>query len=163
LPMATRSDGSQSYRGATAELPKASFPVRGCEAAIPPTAIAATIDGVGLPLPRANPGRIVVFGDTGCRLEHGDPIQACTDLDGPPRWPFPPLAESAAASRPDLIIHVGDYHYREMLCPADHAGCAGSPPPYGWDAWRADFFQPARPLFAAAPWIMVRGNHEDIK
>ena len=66
-----------------------------------------------------------------------------------------------AASRPDLVIHVGDYHYREDACPAGHAGCAGSPWGYGWDAWNADFFQPAAPLLAAAPWVMVRGNHED--
>jgi hypothetical protein len=67
----------------------------------------------------------------------------------------------AAAARPDLVIHVGDYHYREGPCPARHAGCAGSPWGYGWDAWNADFFQPAAPLLAAAPWVFVRGNHED--
>ena len=39
-------------------------------------------------------------------------------------------------------------------------GCAGSPWGYGWDAWDADLFTPARPLLAAAPWIVVRGNHE---
>jgi len=27
--------------------------------------------------------------------------------------------------------------------------------------WNADFFDPAAPLLAVAPWIMVRGNHED--
>jgi hypothetical protein len=26
--------------------------------------------------------------------------------------------------------------------------------------WKADFFDPARPLLEAAPWIMTRGNHE---
>ena len=62
--------------------------------------------------------------------------------------------------RPDLVIHVGDYHYRENACPAGNAGCAGSPWGYGWDAWEADVFAPARRLFAAAPWIVVRGNHE---
>ena len=59
------------------------------------------------------------------------------------------------------MIHVGDYEYREDVCPAGNPGCAGSPHGYGWDAWNADFFRPAAPLFAAAPWIMVRGNHED--
>ena len=28
------------------------------------------------------------------------------------------------------------------------------------DAWEADFFAPAKALLAAAPWIVVRGNHE---
>ncbi len=26
--------------------------------------------------------------------------------------------------------------------------------------WQADFFRPAAPLLAAAPWLFVRGNHE---
>ena len=43
---------------------------------------------------------------------------------------------------------------------AGHPGCAGSPWGYGFDAWQADFFSPARQLLAAAPWIVVRGNHE---
>jgi hypothetical protein len=61
---------------------------------------------------------------------------------------------------PDLVIHVGDYHYREAPCPFFNVGCAGSPYGYGWDAWRADFFVPAKNLLAVAPWIVVRGNHE---
>ena len=67
---------------------------------------------------------------------------------------------AAAATWPDLVIHVGDYHYRETACPPGDTGCAGSPWGYGWDAWDADLFTPARALFAAAPWIVVRGNHE---
>ncbi len=51
--------------------------------------------------------------------------------------------------------------YREDECPAGNTGCAGSPSGYGWAPWNADFFAPAAPLFAAAPWVMVRGNHED--
>src|SRR6185437_1484692 len=42
----------------------------------------------------------------------------------------------------------------------DIAGCAGSPWGFGWDTWQADFFGPAKPLLAAAPWIVNRGNHE---
>ena len=61
---------------------------------------------------------------------------------------------------PDLVVHVGDYHYRENACPAGDAGCSTSPWGYGWDAWDADFFTPAKRLLAVAPWIVVRGNHE---
>jgi Calcineurin-like phosphoesterase len=136
----------------------APFPVRSCEMAVPPDAVAAVLDGKALPLPRPNPQRIVVFGDTGCRLASRDATQDCNDINS---WPFPRIAAMAAAARPDLVIHVGDYHYREEACPADHAGCAGSPWGYGFDAWNADFFSPAAPLFAAAPWVLVRGNHED--
>jgi hypothetical protein len=153
-PMATRSAPGQNFGNVKA----ASFPVRGCEVAVPAGAIIALLDGKPLPPPRPNPQRIVMFGDTGCRLKTGDPTQACND---PNAWPFPKVAAMAAAAHPDLMIHVGDYEYREDACPAGNAGCAGSPSGYGWDAWNADFFQPAAPLFAAAPWIMVRGNHED--
>jgi len=32
--------------------------------------------------------------------------------------------------------------------------------PDTWENWWSDFFQPAAPLLAAAPWVFVRGNHE---
>jgi hypothetical protein len=153
-PMATRSAPEQKL----GNVQEASFPVRGCEVAVPAGAVTGLIDGKPLPLSRPDPQRIVMFGDTGCRLKTGDPTQACNELNA---WPFPKVAAMAAATHPDLMIHVGDYEYREDACPAGNAGCAGSPFGYGWDAWNADFFQPAAPLFAAAPWIMARGNHED--
>jgi hypothetical protein len=87
----------------------APFPVRSCEVAVPPDAVAAVLDGKALPLPRPNPQRIVVFGDTGCRLASRDATQDCNDINS---WPFPRIAAMAAAARPDLVIHVGDYHYR---------------------------------------------------
>jgi Calcineurin-like phosphoesterase len=154
VPMSVRSEPTRSF----GNVKPAQFPVRGCEAVVPADAIAAVLDGKPLPLPRGNPQRILVFGDTGCRLLAPDPVQDCNDINS---WPFPKIAAIAAAARPDLVIHVGDYHYREEACPAGHAGCAGSPWGYGWDAWNADFFQPAAPLLAAAPWVFVRGNHED--
>ena len=116
------------------------------------------VAGRALPLPKANPRRIVVMGDTGCRIKTADRVfQACNDAA---QWPFAAVAGAAADARPDLVIHVGDYHYRENACPAGNAGCAGSPWGYGWDAWEADLFAPAERLLAAAPWIVVRGNHE---
>jgi Calcineurin-like phosphoesterase len=134
------------------------FPVTGCEVSVPRGAVTGIVAGQALALPRPDPRRIVVFGDTGCRLLKGDPVQECNN---PSAWPFPSVAKAAAATHPDLVIHVGDYLYREDACPAGIAGCAGSPSGYGWDSWNADFFEPAATLFAAAPWIFVRGNHED--
>jgi hypothetical protein len=140
------------------ESKPSAFPVLTCEREIPVGAGRAAIDGVPLPLPKANPQRIVVLGDTGCRIKSSDNLfQACNDAE---RWPFAAVADAAAAVGPDLVIHVGDYHYRENACPAGNADCAGSPWGYGWDAWEADLFAPARRLLAAAPWIVVRGNHE---
>ena len=66
----------------------------------------------------AHPQRIVVLGDTGCRLK-GAALQACND---PAQWPFPQLAAAAASLKPDLVIHVGDYLYRESACPAGKPG-----------------------------------------
>jgi hypothetical protein len=153
-PMTTRSEPEQKFDN----VKQASFHVRGCEVAVPAGAVGGLLDGKPLPLPRPNPRRIVMFGDSGCRLKTGVPTQACNE---PNAWPFPKVAAMAAAAHPDLMIHVGDYEYRENACPAGNAGCAGSPSGYGWDAWNADFFQPAAPLFAAVPWITARGNHEN--
>ena len=135
------------------------FPVASCEASVVADAKSISVAGRALPLPKANPQRIAVFGDTGCRLKKADNAwQACTDGDA---WPFAKLAASVARLNPDLVVHVGDYHYRENACPPDVKGCQGSPWGYGWDTWNADFFQPAATLLARAPWVMARGNHEE--
>jgi predicted phosphodiesterase len=134
----------------------ANFPLT-CAAAIPSGAAHADVGASALPLPAANPQRILVLGDTGCRIK-GAALQACND---PAKWPFPQLAAAAAALKPDLVIHVGDYLYRESACPQGNQGCAGSPWGDNWITWQADFYTPAAPLLAAAPIIMVRGNHED--
>jgi hypothetical protein len=130
--------------------------VQSCETALPAGTRSVVVAGRVLPLPVAEPRRIVVIGDTGCRLK-GKEFQDCNDANA---YPFARVAASAAAWKPDLVIHVGDYHYREDPCPADRPGCAGSPFGYGWDAWNADFFAPGKVLLAAAPWVVARGNHE---
>ncbi len=150
--------------------PDANFPVLLCAGKIPdrpdPLAIQEARSGDdrvtneilwGVPRPMAIPKRIMVFGDTGCRIK-GTAVQACND---PKAWPFARIAQEAADLRPDLVIHVGDYLYRESPCPAGNAGCAGSPHGDNWATWNADFFAPAGPLLSAAPWVFVRGNHED--
>ena len=134
------------------------------------------IAGTAMKMPPKNPQRIVVIGDTGCRIkaaitgaapsasldddDDGGKVKV-QDCNDPAQWPFAALAASAAAANPDLIIHVGDYLYRESACPLDHkADCGDSPWGDQWDTWNADFFTPARSLLTAAPWIFVRGNHE---
>jgi hypothetical protein len=135
------------------------FPGRVCELALPRGTARASLGGQMLPLPRAQIDRIVLIGDTGCRLKAGDNAwQPCND---PAQWPFATIAARAAALHPDLVLHVGDYLYRENPCPADQPGCAGTVWGYGETGWRADFLDPAAPLLAAAPWVMVRGNHEE--
>ena len=137
------------------------FPVLTCEFRLPPDTLRASINNAPLPMPKAQPRRIVVIGDTGCRMKKTDNAwQACLDKDA---WPFRAVADAAAAMAPDLVIHVGDYHYRENACPPDVAGCQGSPWGYGWDTWQADLFEPAAKLLAAAPWVVARGNHEECR
>jgi hypothetical protein len=134
-----------------------SFPVTVCEAPLPAGARSAGVAGQALAVPAPAPRRILVIGDTGCRMKAPSDFQACND---PAAWPFARVAARAAAWRPELVIHLGDFHYRESPCPAGNAGCAGNPAGDTWPSWRADLFAPAAPLLRAAPWVMIRGNHE---
>jgi hypothetical protein len=137
--------------------PAGAFPERVCVLALAAGAAAIEVAGVAVPAPAKRLERIVVVGDTGCRIK-ANWAQACDD---PKSWVWATVAAAAAAERPDLVIHVGDYLYREAPCPTlRQPGCAGSPFGDTFAAWDADFFAPARPLLAAAPWIAVRGNHE---
>jgi hypothetical protein len=152
LPMQVRAaPGPFFNRGM--DVPVASFLVLACEVMAPPGKSSILLDGKSLPLPAADIRRIVVLGDTGCRINRKKkkPQDCIND------WPYQKIARHAAAAHPDLVIHVGDYLYRES-CNADTTDCSSTPTGYGWEEWRDDFFKPT--LFAAAPWIMVRGNHE---
>jgi hypothetical protein len=143
-----------------------------CEAVIPAGHIRATIGGQTLKLPIANPQRILVLADTGCRMS-GSAQQNCHSAAG---FPFAALAAYEAQFQPDLIVHVGDYFYRDTNCIVPAAGsvaaheyvtgcsdptnAAYEPWADTFDSWNADVFYPGKPLLAAAPWVMTRGNHE---
>lgn len=95
----------------------------------------------------SGPNAIAIIGDTGC--SEG---QNCNLLTN---WPLAQVAAQAGwpktwrpdlPDQPDLVIHVGDYRYR-----------GGD----DWPNWHRDFFEPARMLLLAAPWVMARGNHEN--
>src|ERR1700720_4972714 len=62
VPMSVRAEPGRSF----GNVKPAQFPVRSCEAMVPPDAVTAVLDGKALPLPRPNPQRILVFGDSGC-------------------------------------------------------------------------------------------------
>ncbi len=127
-----------------------------CALALPAGAKTLSVAGQALPAPVRAPQRIVFLGDSGCRIQ-GVTAQSCNDAKA---WPFAQVSRLAAAQKPDLVIHVGDYYYRENPCPPLDLFCAGSPYGDNWATWQAEFFQPAAPLLAAAPWVFVRGNHE---
>jgi len=149
-------DGSSRPMSFRQPMPAGLRPV--CEFAIPPGAKSASVNAQSLVLPKLNPARVIAIGDTGCRIKGGQ-TQACND---PALWPFRQVAASAAGEKPDLIVHVGDYLYRESPCPErSDTDCVGSPSGYDWESWNADFFSPAAELLRAAPWAFTRGNHED--
>jgi Calcineurin-like phosphoesterase len=137
--------------------PSTAFPVRVCAARIPDGAKHVSAGGRDLPVPVAKPHHIVVFGDTGCRLK-GPVVQDCNDENS---WPFRKVAEHAAQENPDLMIHVGDYLYRETACQPGDRRCAGTPWGDNWPTWNADFFTPGARLLGKTVWLMARGNHED--
>lgn len=137
------------------------FPGLVCELPLRRGTRRAVLAGAALPLPPARISRIVLIGDTGCRLKASDDAwQACNDAA---QWPFAAISAKAAQLRPDMVLHVGDYLYRENPCPLDQPGCVGTAWGYRETGWRADFLDPAAPLLAAAPWVMVRGNHEECR
>ncbi len=83
------------------------FTVKVCEARYPVGRSLTVEGGPRLPPVVETPSRIAVLGDSGCKPKD----QAGCGLDDP-QWPFPALAKAAAASHPDLVLHVGDYNYR---------------------------------------------------
>jgi hypothetical protein len=143
-----------------------------CEAVVPAGHRSVTVDGVDLKLPVANPKRILIMADTGCRMNgalssNGSNQQNCAS---PAAFPWSYLASYEATFKPDVILQVGDWFYRDTNCLTNGAetfpGC-NTPTSMNYetwgdtfDSWNADVFFPAQTLLAAAPWIMARGNHE---
>jgi hypothetical protein len=121
-----------------------------------------------LPLPNwtatTRPRTIGIIGDTGCRVPSAGPAQDCANHQS--GWPFPQIATSAATKpRPDLVIHVGDYLYRDDPArendKAANPGCVTLADRASWPCVVADFFRPAETLLATSPIALTRGNHED--
>ena len=143
------------------------FPVAVCEVV---TALDATVSIDGEPVVTMNGHDggtldVAILGDTGCSPKD----QSCQD-----GWPFPELAAAAASEKPDLVIHMGDFDYRGTPSrrvegdPRVYDGCVpGADASYvslhdlsTWETWRDDLMTPATSLMNAAPWVVVRGNHE---
>ena len=162
----------------------ATFPVTVCEA-IYPAGKSYSVGGIALPKVdlTATPDRVVVVGDSGCKNSDKQPCD-------PASWPFASVLATAAAEKPNLLVHVGDYNYRGtpssiaangQTVKVYDAGDAddeddedgvsppgpyysqnmiGSSVPDSWAPWQADFFAPAGAALSAAPWVFTRGNHE---
>ncbi|HUP63204.1 MAG TPA: metallophosphoesterase [Thermoanaerobaculia bacterium] len=138
--------------------PSAAYPVTACEHAIPAHAKSASIGETKLPVAKLQrTAKVAILGDTGCRRKASSSgkasIQDCADQK---KWPFATVANTIAEWDPDLILHVGDYYYREAMLQKGKWVQA----PYTWKRWHDDFFKPAEKLLPNAPWVLVRGNHE---
>lgn len=153
------------------------FGVRVCEAVVEVDAD-VTVHLAGsdkaLPVPAQGPlqvKQLAVLGDSGCK---GGTKQPCaSDGNVTTAWPLPAIATAAAATSPDLVIHVGDYNYRgtpnktgagewsyDGCVPADGGPLVHQSTYDTWTTWNEDFFVPNAPLLAKAPWVFTRGNHE---
>lgn len=134
------------------------FPVLVCEHQLDQTVKSLIVDGQKLPvLPHTQTEKILVLGDTGCRMKEGSAIQHCQD---PEKWPFAEVALSASRQNPDVVIHVGDYIYRERGCKDQDINCVPSSFGDNWQTWWLEFFRPAEPLLKIATWVTLRGDHE---
>jgi len=136
---------------------EAQFPIKLCEVELARDEEAWVL-GMHFP-PWKGARRILFIGDTGCRVTEYQ-WQGCNEPDG---WPFRRVIAAGMDRDVDLVVHVGDYHYREKPCPDAKSGCNGTPWGDNWQTWEAEFFKPAKPLLETAFWIMARGNHEDCK
>jgi hypothetical protein len=136
--------------------PTPDFPDLICEASLPANSQSISIGMRKLPVAKAQAQRIVIIGDSGCRIT-AKVTQACND---PNEWPLAVIAAQISSEKPDAILHVGDFLYREITCPEGNKACAGSPFGDAQAAWNADWLIPAAPMFATAPLYLTRGNHE---
>ena len=128
------------------EKPNPISSVQTCEYVVPDGTMKVTLEGKALPLPHSNPQRIVVFGDTGCRQK-----QDCANS-----WDYPDIAKNAAEAHPDLVIHVGDYVYRDR-CDSEQTDCEQWSVSTGWDAWEKDFFNRHSHFLTQLPGLWCEG------
>ncbi len=144
--------------------PNVDYDVLTCELSIPRHTRDIRVAGRKLKPVSRNPQRIAIVGDTGCRMKGGDAIDdGFQNCDDPDDWEFAKVAEQVARWKPDLIIQLGDYIYREQACPADCNDCQSIPynsPGMRMDTWNVEFFEPGKPMLEAAPIVLVRGDHE---
>lgn len=134
------------------------FPVGVCELNWPQGATHLSLDQQPLPELPSTIKQIAIVGDTGCRIKAPFSYQGCNDKK---EWPLEEVSQSIAQEKPDVLIHVGDYLYRESACMTK--GCQGSVHGYGWDSWQEDVFKPMRAVMQATPMVLVRGNHESCR
>lgn len=157
-PMAKRANGSGNT-----SVPQDFSGIFMCQYDVPMAAKTITIGAVTLAGHVSDPQKVAVIGDTGCRVKGGTP-QNCNGTGPATPWNYAGIASAVSKENPDMILHVGDYHYREYCGSPSSCKTAGVDPAtvgFKWESWEADFFKPSGRMLSAAPLILTRGNHED--
>lgn len=126
-----------------------------CELLVQKDVKEININNVQIPILPKKINKIAFIGDTGCRINMLHQ-QECNSLES---WPLKKNLDSIALHKPDLIIHVGDYHYRRTKCRSIQK--CGSVYGYNAQTWYTDWFEPAKDISQQSPFLFVRGNHED--
>ncbi|MGN7661337.1 MAG: metallophosphoesterase family protein [Anaplasma sp.] len=133
-----------------------------CESLLPISTTARKIEVGDRRLPdiatsdRRDSVKVAVTGDTGCRISR----LSRQDCKSPEKWPVRKVLEKIAGQNADLVVHVGDYLYREAEC-LDEKKCDKHV--YGDNSltWAADWLSPLQSVSKKVAFIFVRGNHED--
>lgn len=114
------------------------------------------VDGINVPGVPDEIKYVAIIGDTGCRVSKWvSQVQDCHNLHD---WPMKTVADTVSAERADLVIHVGDYLYREAQCKNPQQ--CGDVWGYNWPSWNADWFLPSARLRQTKALLLSRGNHE---
>ncbi|WDM85538.1 metallophosphoesterase [Ehrlichia sp. JZT12] len=130
-----------------------------CELLVPQITNEISIDNIKIPVINKKIRKIAVIGDTGCIVSFWNGKlneQHCTSSD---KWPLKRILHHVSEHNPDLVIHVGDYLYRVDKC--IHVENCGTINGYNSDTWRADWLEASTLLSGKAPFLFVRGNHEN--
>ena len=126
-----------------------------CELLLERNTKSIQIDHKQIPTLPRKINKIAFIGDTGCRVNILFQ-QECNSIDS---WPLKRNLDSIMLHEPDLIIHVGDYHYRQAKC--RNIQKCGNVYGYNTQAWYTDWFEPAKEISLRCPFLFVRGNHEN--
>ncbi|CEI84892.1 Calcineurin-like phosphoesterase family protein [Ehrlichia minasensis] len=153
-------DGKKLEMTVRALPQKGVFDDKVCELLVPQTTEEIFIDNIEVPVINPQIRTIAIIGDTGCIVSfwRGKLYQQrCTSSE---EWPLKKILSNVGQHAPDLIIHVGDYLYRADKC-VDVEKCGDVRGGDNDETWKADWLDPSMLVADKAPFLFVRGNHEN--
>ena len=135
------------------EHQKKGFPILLCKLNIKDNIKKLVIGGINMNIPKFYDFKKIGFiGNTGCQL-NDKKVQNCYK-----DWKFANIAFNLLNKKPDLLVHLGGYVYREKC--NDSTLCQGINTGDNWDAWKDDFFEPIKYLLESTPLIFTYGEQE---